>query len=200
MDSSDLQKVSEYMPWFLDGKSKSDLFESVSQLAKGEIDYSDYFEKNDSKMPKEISQGDVLEALPIINLPSTGIENQPAMILSNSCSIAPEKDRTGLPLRVVYAPVVSFEKLAALINNVQIMEEIRLQQKMQCFYLPAGEGNDEEKVVLFDQSLSMLIDPKEVSNTQATIRLNLKSWYHLLIKLTAYYARITQDLVLERSA
>jgi hypothetical protein len=196
----DIEALKGLMPWFLDGQSKSDLFGSVKQLAGGGIDYTDYFASDYNQLPDELSQGDLLDNLPIIALPNPRITNNLGMVLSNSCSMSRSNGRATKP-RVVYAPAISLSRLTALITNrVDVpvfLEDVRKQQIMNLFYLPVGQYNNQERVVLFDHILSMDWSESD-TREHVKIRLSRKAYFHLLIKITAYFARTTQELVSER--
>lgn len=200
-----------HLPEILEGEQKNALTKSVESLSKGEnIDFSNYFETRQVLPPNELSQGDVYEGLPYLTLPIktlplTTVPLRPGMIVSNSCSTSPDS-KGAMAGRVLYAPVISLKKLEELIteqspNSIQLVEDIRKQKPMNYFYLPAVGNRHPESVVLFDNMLSvnMNIFATDDLGEKVRYRLTLESWYHLLIKLSAYFTRVTSDLVTERS-
>ncbi len=200
-----------HLPDVLDSKQKSALAKSIQSLDGGEnIDYSNYFETRQTLPADKLSQGDAYEGLPYIRLPIkklplTEVPLRPSMILSNSCAISPDNPKA-LPSRVIYAPIIRLDKLEALIKkkspqSVQLIEDIKKQQPMNYFYLPAHTGKYPESVVLFDNMLSVDSDVFSEQDLQKNIRYRLSrdAWYHLLIKLSAYFTRVTDELVTERA-
>jgi hypothetical protein len=200
-----------HLPEVLDDAQKNALARSINSLANGEdIDYSNYFETTQTLPPNQLSQGDAYESLPYITLPIktlplTDIPMRPSMIISNSCAISPDRSNA-LPSRVLYAPIIRLDKLEALIlekapKSIQLISDIKRQQPMNYFYLPEQAGKYPESVVLFDHMLSIDISAVQDDDLSAKLRYRLSrdSWYHLLIKLSAYLTRITNELVTERA-
>ncbi len=200
-----------HLPDVLDDQQKNALSRSIESLANGEgIDYSNYFETRQTLPPDQLSQGDAYEELPYLTLPIKEfplleIPMRPAMIISNSCAISTENSNA-LPARILYAPIIKIDKLTKLIQKkapqrIQLIADIKKQQPMNYFYLPEQPGKYPESVVLFDHMLS--IDNNIFNSDNLTeklrYRLSRDSWYHLLIKLSAYMTRITGELVAERA-
>jgi hypothetical protein len=200
----ELDEIKTLMPWFLDQQAKSDLYVDVKSLASGEINFSNYFVSSYGSMANEVSQGDILKEMPVISLPSVRVKNGLCMIISNSCHISKDSKKVLTP-RLIYAPVAVMSKFEKLLKeakkeNKALIEDIKKQRVMDYFYLPKNQYNDQERIVLFDNMLSIdhsfinKLKPEDITY----VRLGRSAWYHLLIKLTAYFTRITKELVVER--
>ena len=203
-----LKEIVYHLPDVLSRHEKDVLKRSINSLASGEkINYARYFDDGSGKLPTtQLSQGDVYDGLPHITLPVTlplnEIPDRPCMVLSNSCAVTTDNSKA-LPGRVLYAPVIRLSKFEGLLpakSRRELIADIRKQIPMNYFYLPAQQPEYEESVVLFDHMLSInsdIFSPDELA-ARTRYKLSLEGWYHLLIKLSAYFTRVTNETVAER--
>ncbi|MCG8310650.1 MAG: hypothetical protein MI975_24890 [Cytophagales bacterium] len=194
-----------YLPKYLSSESEKHLFDSLKDFPEN-IDqrlYTDYL-----KDDPVIYQGDGLNNLLAVNLPSLETKEVPGMIISNTCDIDPTNKRN-FPSQIVYAPILSFKKYADTLNSaITISDEqikshldaIRKQYITQIFYLPPLKNKLEESIVFLDRIFNIgnnYCNRNELNETRIFTLSDFGN-YLFLFKLSLHFTRI-QDKVERKS-
>ena len=193
--SDDLEK---YLPKYLSSDSVKSLIDEIKMFPDN-IDSRFYINSNSFT---DILQGDGLDELLIFNLPNPEQKLGPGIIISNSCDINPDNEKVYCS-RVMYAPITSVKKYKALLEEDGIeMERInghihsaKKQHITQFFYLPQGNGLDEDHIAFLDFIISL---PQNYFNTKSafTKKFTLSNYgfYLLLFKLSIHFSRIQEKI------
>lgn len=204
MIDEDLKK---FLPTFLPNGEQEELFYNLRQLVNGDISriknfYSGSYGSGDSVL----EQGDGMEGLPIFNLPSTESRSGKGFVISNTCDVNADNDRS-VPMRMLYAPVLNLEKYEEALRrqgeySKSWADAVRKQQITHLFYLPKGSGLGYEAIVPLDHihSLASGYLSDDTISSSRVFKLSLTGWYILLIKLTYHFARTTNQLIARKSS
>lgn len=198
--------LSKYLPRFLPEDDQVELFSDLKQLAYShEYNYNNFY-YNFGKHKKQINQGDGINNLTFVNIPSMEDYQAPGIILSNTCDINLKNQRE-TPTKIVYAPIFKLENYIELLQshnayNEQHIEAIRNQQVTQIFYLPKGMELEYEGIVHLDHISSAdneSIARDNLGNTRI-FKLSLFGFYAFIIKITHHFSRVNKELIEERSS
>ncbi|MFO7852062.1 MAG: hypothetical protein ACQERS_11515 [Bacteroidota bacterium] len=197
----DFNEIKLYLPKYLSAETQKELFENLNGFPDT-IDERLYTSKFIDE--EIVYQGDGLQDMLIINLPSPHIKLKPGLVLSNSCDINPENERF-FDSRVMYAPIFNLRKYEETLRGKGIkskqaidnhLKDIRNQLATQIFYLPKKGTILEESIVFLDRVLNMPIDSIDKQNLK-TIRLfSLSQYGHYLFvfKLSLHLSRIREGI------
>ncbi len=198
-----LDDLKVYLPKYLSEESEKQLFDSLKDFPSN-IDqrlYTDYLEKEPI-----IFQGDGLQNLLAINLPSTDTKIVSGMVISNTCDIDPSNKRN-FPSQIVYAPIIDFEKysksLLSKLSEEKVkghLEAIRKQYVTQIFHLPPIANKLRESIVFLDRLHNIGNDRYDRSELNSSRIFTLSDFgnYLFLFKLSLHFTRI-QDKVERKS-
>jgi len=192
-----------YLPKFLSTESEKKLFDGLKDFPSN-IDqrlYTNFLENQPI-----IFQGDGLQNLLAVNLPSTETKVVTGMVLSNTCDIDPNNKRN-FPSQIVYAPIINFRKYADSLKGgltkAQVdghLDAIKKQYITQIFYLPPIEGKLSESIVFLDRIHNISNDFFDRLQLDASRVFTLSDFgnYLFLFKLSLHFTRI-QDKVERKS-
>ena len=198
-----LDELKIYLPKYLSNESEKQLFDSLKDFPKNidERIYTDYL-----KNEQVIFQGDGLNNLLAINLPSTETKVVTGMVISNTCDIDPSNQRN-FPSQIVYAPIIDFGKYANSLKT-KLPEEkveghlqaIRNQYVTQIFYLPPINDNLNESIVFLDRLHNIGNKHYDRNGLGSSRVFTLSDYgnYLFLFKLSLHFTRI-QDKVERKS-
>ena len=200
-----LDDLKIYLPKYLSPESEKQLFDSLKDFPSN-IDerlYTTFLEKEPI-----IFQGDGLENLLAVNLPSTDTKVVAGMVLSNTCDIDPG-NRRNFPSQIVYTPIIDFKKYEDSLrqgvskSSEQIeghLDTIRKQYITQIFYLPPIKGKLNESIVFLDRIHNIGNDHYDRTNLEKSRIFTLSDFgnYLFLFKLSLHFTRI-QDRVERKS-
>lgn len=194
-----LNDLKIYLPKYLSGESEKQLFESLKDFPTN-IDqrlYTNYLENE-----RVIFQGDGLQNLLAINLPSTETKVVTGMVISNTCDIDPSNKRN-FPSQIVYAPIIDFQKYSNSLKS-RLSEEkveshlkaIKNQYVTQVFYLPPITDKLNESIVFLDRLHNIGNNHYDRSGLGSSRVFTLSDYgnYLFLFKLSLHFTRI-QDKV-----
>ncbi len=193
-------KISLYLPQYLSDPSRSALIDELKRFptdrskasfytcALSDVDY--------------LLQGDGISDAFYVWLPDlskTG--NIKALLLSNTCDMSLDNQRIN-PCRVMYVPLINFEKYAQLVNaqNPSAAEnhlkDIKAQHVTQAMFLPKGQGLDHDAIAFFDQVISLPLTKDLVQQfcTNRMFTLSNFGLYLLLLKLSIHFTRIQERI------
>lgn len=202
-------ELKKYIPKFLPNGEQDDLFYGLKQITDNKEAYVDrlknFYSTYGTQKDPYLDQGDGLADMDIFNLPHPTSSKGLGFILSNTCDINPDNER-GIPMRILYAPVINLEKYVKLLEDHGVyregwLENVRQQKITHLVYLPKGAGLDYEAIVPLDHIMS--IDEDSVTadsiREKRVFQLSRIAWYILLIKITHHFARTNKGLLLNRS-
>lgn len=198
----DFDNIRLHLPQYLTDLNQRKLLDQIDQFTEGNQPlYNDSFPEAD-----HVYQGDGLNDLLVINLPSTETDTKPSLVISNSCDVNPENPRL-FPHRLVYAPLVDFQKLSDLLFSNFGAESERVKQYLgnlehqhisNAFYLPASDFNrlEEPKVAFFDHVVSLPTDCIDVETLgeRRLFSLSNLGFYLLVFKLSVHFTRVRENV------
>ena len=191
-----------YLPKYLSGGAQTRLFEELSQFPDN-IDGRLYTTRLRDEL--NLFQGDGLASLWVADLPNERIGKARVMVLSNTCDVAPG-NRNLVGPRLLYCPIVSVSKLAALLTAVAnraagfdlngYLNTVRRQEISSMFYLPKNELLGEEGVALLDRINNC---DAQAINLEELLRSRLFTlsdygFYLFLFKLSLHLTRIREGV------
>jgi len=198
------EEVKKYLPQYLSSESTKSLLEELDQQFSENIseNINNKFYTTALFDKDILFQGDGIKNMPVVYLPESTIHETSVMILSNTCDNEPE--RGGFMARsLVYAPVIKLNKLCTLlidngIRNTQIdslLSSIRNQNVTQVFYLPAGDGVEEEAIVFLDKvnSCDNFLNIDKIQKDRLFC-LSQYAFYLLLFKLSIHLTRVQEKV------
>lgn len=194
MSVDDLAKFGFALPPYLTTDAKRALIEQLVAYPNS----SGYFGLVDDSEPV---QGDGWRSFPIVEMGWPGSRDVLGLVISNSCDLAKANDPKP-DQRVVFAPIIDLsiyrDRLRDMGYNLRDAEgqlgQIRNQQIVRFFYLPAVPGQFGESVVALDNLYSLpLRKMNEVARTRV-FSLSLYGWYVLLFKLSVHFTRMTDQV------
>lgn len=200
----DFEEVKKYLPQYLSAESQDKLFEEIKGFP-GNIDDRLY-----SKILKEediMYQGDGIDGMLVINLPSKDIKPLRSIILSNTCDIQQENRRL-YPSRIIYAPIFNLEKYQQMISHEykdntdescrinEHIKSIKNQMTTQIFYLPKCDALEFDSIVFLDRlnnCPSNIFEHGEIKKRKL-FSLSDYGFYLFLIKLSIHFTRVREDV------
>jgi len=201
----DFEDVKKYLPHYLSDHANENLFSELKNFPNN-LDnrlYTSFLK--DSKI---LFQGDAVEALPHIQLPSPEIKEVDCVVLSNTCDIDQDNTRL-LSSRLVHAPIIKLAKYHEMLDNVfiktkvkrkeiidQHISAIKKQYISHIFYLPKGSGLTDDSIIFFDRvnSLPSNYIKKEDIIQKRIFTLSDFGFYLLLFKLSVHFTRIRENV------
>ena len=123
------------------------------------------------------------------------------ILLSNTCDVSTENDRT-LPPRLVFVPIVRLSAIEARfaasgISSAQVAGKVRAikdQITTSIFYLPAGGPLEEDYVALLDDVHSIPVSAHENENKEKLFTLSMAGFYLFVFKLSVHFCRLQENL------
>ena len=200
----DFEEVKKYLPQYLSDESQDKLFKELKSFPENIDDrlYSQILKKEGI-----MYQGDGIDGMLVINLPSAEIRPVRSMILSNSCSIHPDNNKL-FQSRIIYAPIFNLQKYIERLTNEYKNEEnietkiedhvnsLRRQLNTQIFYLPRGGDLEADSIVFLDRLNNCPTDyvtDKEISQRKI-FTLSDYGFYLFLIKISIHFTRVRENL------
>jgi len=198
-----LDDLKIYLPKYLSEESEKQLFDSLKDFPTN-VDqrlYTNFLENE-----PVIFQGDGLQNLLAVNLPSTETKVVSGMVISNTCDIDPSNKRN-FPSQIIYAPIIDFDKysnsLKSRLSEDKVeghLNAIRKQYVTQIFYLPPITDKLSESIVFLDRLHNIGNDYVNRSELGSSRIFTLSDFgnYLFLFKLSLHFTRI-QDKVERKS-
>ena len=188
-------QIKDYLPKFLSPDQKEKLFAQLDDFPKN-IDQRVY--TTALADDPGLFQGDGISDVWVVNLPSENVARGRCLVISNTCDIAIE-NKTSLPLRVSYCPIVSLAKLESLLTETasaayaqSFLRDVRLQRITSMFYLPKGGGLEEDGAALLNHTLNCALNKEEHEHlkTHRLFTLSNYGFYLFLFKVSIHFTRI----------
>jgi hypothetical protein len=149
-------------------------------------------------------QGDAWRGFQVFSFQSEKLSVVRALVLSNSCDVAPENERA-LSQNVIFAPMVKLSKVRIRFEErglqtgqiEQKLQSIRSQATTNVFYLPAESPLEEEYVTFLDDVHSMPVLMHSRS-AEKLFTLSMAGFYLFIFKLSVHFCRLHENV--ERNA
>jgi len=201
----DLEEFKIALPQYLSEKSQRQLFSEL-QAFPNNID--DRMYQNHAEGKDFFLQGDGLPELLFINLPNTETKNANCMLFSNTCDVSLDNKRFLSP-RLVYAPILKLRKYVETLYSSLVatgkeskrsiddhVAAIKKQRVTQFFYLPPGQGLQEESFVPLDTVCSCSLSAVDVSKTSSCKLFTLSDYgfYLFIFKLSVHFTRLQESV------
>lgn len=189
------ETIREQIPYYLTQEAKTNLIKVLDGFPR-QIDY--YI----NRFQDEILQGDGWTSVDVISFESGERKSVRAMLLSNSCDIDPENKRE-FPAKLTFAPIIRLHPYLQLLKEAGLdgqqvndkLVAIKEQKITSLFYLPKGEGLDEDYIALLDDLHTI---PYQVFNVQEGRRkiftLSQVGFYLFLLKLSVHFCRFHEEI------
>lgn len=194
-------EIKRYLPQYLSSGSQQNLFEELKNFPRN-IDQRIYtsFPTHDNA----IYQGDGINNMPIINLPSPEIQSLSVMILSNTCDIDPRNKRL-VKIRMVYAPILRFESYrrmllvhakACISKIYDHLTSLKKQHISNIFYLPKGQGLGYDGIAFLDRLNNCPAEgiSEEDIRAKRLFKLSNYGFYLFLVKISIHFTRIREGV------
>lgn len=188
-----------FMPTFLSQGSEKAFLDEVKAFAKDEA--RPLYSSALNHMPM-LFQGDGLNGLTIIRLPSMTTKIGRGLLLSNTCDVDPSNKRM-FDASLTYAPIFSLQRytdaLRASFPEERVANherEIRQQRITSMFFLPQGENLNEDCFAFLDRvisSSSEVVARETVPETRLFVLSDFGAWL-LALKLSIHFCRIRDQV------
>ncbi|WP_038164860.1 hypothetical protein [Verrucomicrobium sp. BvORR106] len=188
-----LEDFKQYLPTYLSGTAKDNLFKELESFPKN-IDERIYTRKLQGEAV--VFQGDGIKEMPFINLPNEKVGPANVLVISNTCDIDPTNQRE-IPLQVSYCPIVKLGSwLSRLREPAPLDQAVRAQRVSSMFYLPKNEHLKDDSVALLDRmvSCSPKTLPFENLREKKLFTLSDYGFYLFLFKLSIHMTRIREGV------
>ena len=196
----DIDAIRLQIPYYLTSDPKQKAFLSELEAlgagaSRGYITPPQYDE-----FIEELLQGDGWTGLQIYSFNDSNVRPVRGLILSNSCDVAAENQRT-LPMKIIFVPIVKLAAIQARFEKAGLSPDqiaaktsaIRSQSVTNIFYLPAEVPLEEEYVALLDDthSIPSSFIPKA---TDKLFTMTMAGFYLFLFKISIHFCRIQENV------
>jgi hypothetical protein len=197
------EDIKRYLPQYLSQEAQSKLFaelgsfpENIEKRLYSNIEVDDDF----------VYQGDGLQKLLIVELPSKEFREGPAMVLSNTCDVSFENERKFLSPNIIYCPLIKFRKYLDWLREKRELltgealeshaKAIQQQHISTFFYVPAGAKLTEDYIALLDRlnNCDLQYLNSEVIRATRVFSLSNYGLYLFLLKISIHFTRITEGV------
>ncbi|MHB1074609.1 hypothetical protein [Thiobacillus sp.] len=189
------ESIKEQIPYYLTLEAKDNLIKALDRFPR-EIDY--YLDR----YWEELLQGDGWTSVEVIRFDDGARKSVRAILLSNSCDIAPENKRD-LPTKLTFAPIIKLNRyldllISAGLDHQQIESKttaIKEQKVTSLFYLPKGANLDDDYVALLDDLHTVPFNAfGSKADRQKLFTLDQVGFYLFLLKLSVHFCRFHEEV------
>lgn len=195
-DSDIFDQIRLFLPKYLTEQQSRTLFSELEQFPNN-LDFYTFR----SDLQNELLQGDGWRGFIAIDFYSGARKEVSGVVLSNSCDIFDENQRT-LPVNILFAPLIELKKYEASLlaagqseSHVgQILSNIRKQRTSSVFYLPAYSNVMEESIIVLDDIHAHPLQDFSARARKSLFTLNQYAFYVFLIKLSIHFSRFGEGI------
>ena len=190
------ESIKEQIPYYLSQKAKEHLAKALDNFPR-QIDY--YI----SRYPDEALQGDGWTSVDVIRFEDGTRKLIKALLLSNSCDIAPENKRD-LPTKLSFASMVKLNRYQVLLTSGGLdpeqikakVQAIKEQRVTSLVYLPKGSALDDDYVALLDDIHTVPYQAFRARNEKKKLfTLSNVGFYLFDLKLSVHFCRLHEEIV-----
>lgn len=194
------ESIKEQIPYYLTQEEKENLVKALDRFPR-KIDY--YIDR----YPATILQGDGWTSVNVISFEDGRRKLVKAVLLSNSCDIAPENNRE-FPTKLTFAPIIKLSRYLALLIKAGFDEQqvgdkvvaIKEQKVTSLFYLPKGAGLDEDYIALFNEVHTVPYQAFDGhKDKQKLFTLSQVGFYLFLLKLSVHFCRFHENVARDKA-
>lgn len=192
------EKITQYLPQYLSEESLRDLFAQLKDFPENLT--SMYLAS--IKYPDEVLQADIIDDIPVFDLPDTSMKKSKVLVISNSCDNDIANSRL-FPMSISYVPILKFDSLITKLRSLEIpsqkidsfIENVKKQTLTNVIFLPRGTVFDEDLVAFLDRSLNINQSKflKLAKNNKIATMSNY-GFYIFLLKLSIHFTRIREKI------
>lgn len=188
-----------YLPQYLSASDQDKMLEQIREYTHQGS--SDIYTSNYTH-PTYLWQGDGIDNVFYVNLPTVENGLAPVMILSNTCDISLGNQRM-YGNRVMFAPIINLTKFEKKLKGQYsatrveaLIHDIRKQKITQILYLPIGCGMEYEGLVFFDKAISLPLNNDLVQGMTLNHKFSLNNFgfYLFLLKLSIHFTRVQEKI------
>jgi len=200
-----IDDIALYLPQYLSSKDKDALRKELKDFPTDGTKDTIYTASLNTA--EYLLQGDGINEMAYLYFPKTDIKNVPAILLSNTCDMSLENPRMNGGCRILYAPLINFEKYTNMLrtkfkdaeNQKRIenhLKDIKDQVVTQALYLPKGGSLQYDAIVFFDRAISIPLDRNIVNELCAKRLFSFSNFgfYLFLLKISIHFTRIQEKI------
>lgn len=189
-----LDEIDSYLPTYLTKEQKEGFIKELKNFP-----HCNFYMQ---KMQSEVLQGDGWTGFDVFNFVTGDRRSVRAIVLSNSCDIAPENTRT-MPPRITVAPLISASKYEKLLVSkgvaekriASIFEQLQKQLVTSAFYLPKGGALSEDHFAFLEDVHSLPTPYFLQKSTRSKLfTLSQVGFYLFLMKLSIHFCRMHEGV------
>lgn len=195
------ENLKDSIPFYLtSAPEQKELVENLEAIMRGaRTGY--YLNRSQDAYVDERLQGDGWRGLPLFSFETGKRKEVRGILLSNTCDVAPENDRT-LPPKLVFVPIIRLSAIEARFAAKNIspaqtagkIKAIKEQVATSIFYLPAGGPLEEDYVALLDDVHSVPISAHDNDNKEKLFTLSMAGFYLFVFKLSVHFCRLKENV------
>lgn len=192
------ESIQDQIPYYLSQKAKENLAKALDNFPR-QIEY--YI----NRYSDETLQGDGWTSVDVIRFEDGSRKLIKALLLSNSCDIAPENKRD-LPTKLSFASMVKLDRYQEFLTRGGLDSErikakvkaIKEQRITSLVYLPKGSTLDEDYVALLDDIHTVPYQAFQSRNEKKKLfTLSNVGFYLFVLKLSVHFCRLHEEIIRE---
>ena len=189
------ESIRDHIPYYLTSTQKDGLLKALKDFPSNTNYYlNDYHHA--------LLQGDGWTNLHRRNFETGMLDSILGIVLSNSCDVSSD-NKHDFPSRITFAPLVPLSAYVGLLHKTGIspaqiydkVTSIKEQRVTSIFFLPAGNGLQEDHIALLDELYTMPAKAFESENRKSKVyTLSLVGFYLFIFKLSVHFCRFGENL------
>lgn len=190
------ESIRDQIPYYLSQRAKENLAKALDRFPR-QIDYYTGLYKED------LLQGDCWTSVDVFRFEDGVKKSIRALLLSNSCDVAPE-NRRDLPIKLSFASMVKLERYIDLLKKARLDEKqietkvmaIKEQRVTSLVYFPKGAELEEDYVALLDDIHTVPSRAFVARNEKTKLfALSNVGFYLFVLKLSVHFCRLHEEVV-----
>lgn len=190
------ESIRDQIPYYLSQRAKENLAKALDRFPR-QIDYYTNLCKED------LLQGDCWTTVDVFRFEDGARKSIRALLLSNSCDVAPENKRD-LPTKLSFASMVKLERYIDLLKNAGLDSKqieakviaIKEQRVTSLVYFPKGAELEEDYVALLDDIHTVPSRAFVARNEKTKLfALSNVGFYLFVLKLSVHFCRLHEEVV-----
>ena len=190
------ESIKDQIPYYLSQRAKENLATALDRFPRQINYYTDLYKE-------EFLQGDCWTSVEILRFEDGTKKLIQALLLSNSCDVAPENKRD-LPTKLSFASMVKLERYVDLLKNAGLDQKqiatkviaIKEQKVTSLVYFPKGAALEEDYIALLDDIHT--VPSQAFINRNEKIKvfaLSNVGFYLFVLKLSVHFCRLHEEVV-----